>query len=123
MKIKSVVNNATVAVRKEICNPESVIEKYILEEMNYENEEHLKEWCDLINNGYEDVFYETTKQAKFFLQNHPFIEDNRTVFLKDNSNYVGTVTFGRYRSNNNVGGAVRYCVSKNYNRQGISSCT
>ena len=51
--------------------------------IDYDSDHDLQQWCDVINNSYDDCYFDISKARKF-LKNHILFENGRTVlFLKD----------------------------------------
>lgn len=48
--------------------------------VDYDSDRDLQEWCDVINNSYDDCFFDITKARKF-LKEHPIFEKGKTVLF------------------------------------------
>ena len=88
--------------------------KYI----DYDSDSDLQQWCDIINNSYDDCFYDMDKARKF-LKDHPIFEKGKTVLFLNGNNPCATVSWGTYKSNLKVGGAYRLGVHNGLKGKGI----
>lgn len=99
---------------------EEVLKTYGLSVKNidYGSDSDLQQWCDIINNSYDDCFFDIPK-AKQFLNNHILFEDGKTVLFMDGPVPCATVSWGRYKRNPKVGGDFRIGVHNNYKGNGL----
>ena len=88
--------------------------KYI----DYDLNSDLQQWCDVINNSYDDCFYDIDK-ARNFLTNHPIFQNGRTVLFMKGSIPCATVSWGGYKSNPVVGGDYRIGVHNHFKGHGL----
>lgn len=86
--------------------------------INYDSDQDLQLWCDVINNSYDDCLYDIPKARKF-LEEHPIFENGRTVLFMKGATPCATVSFGGYKSNPKVGGDYRIGVHNNYKGNGL----
>ena len=77
--------------------------------MDYQNEEDIITWCEIINASYEDAKYDKNT-ARNLLLNHPFIHENQTSFYVLNERKVATISYGFIKEASNVGGFFRIAV-------------
>ena len=99
---------------------EEVLKTYGLSVRNidYDSDQDLQQWCDVINNSYDDCFFDIPK-ARQFLKNHILFENGKTVIFFNNTNPCATVSWGRYKRNPKVGGDYRIGVRNDYKGKGI----
>ena len=60
--------------------------------IDYNSKQDLQQWCDIINNSYDDCYYDI-ESARVFLQNHPIFQDGRTAIFYKNAVPCATVSF------------------------------
>lgn len=118
------INTKVVYLQRFICgfnlSDNSVLNKYGLSAyiLNYDSDDDLQSWCDVINNSYDDCYYDITK-ARHFLKEHPIFKNGRTALFMKGSTPYATVSWGEYKSNPKVGGAYRLGVHNNYKGNGL----
>lgn len=93
------ITNKVVYLQRQICgfyiSDGIVSEKYGLtvKLIDYNSESDLREWCDVMNNSYDDCFFDETK-AKQFLIHHPLFQANKTVLFYSNTIPCASVSWG-----------------------------
>lgn len=120
MDIRAILQESTISLKKDIdfsCL-NSCYDNYKEKKINYDNDDDIKIWCELVNGAYEEENY-SVYTAKQFLKKHPFIMCNETIILFDNMKPIGTISYGCYITKQNVGGVFRIAVHKAYQRRGI----
>lgn len=85
--------------------------------IDYNSDQDLQQWCDVINNSYDDCFFDI-KKARSFLKEHPVYENGRTVLFFKDTIPCATVSYGGYRLNPKVGGDYRIGVHNTYKGNG-----
>ena len=60
--------------------------------INYNSDLDLQQWCDVINNSYDDCYFDIEK-ARLFLQNHPIFQNGRTAIFYKGVTPCATVSF------------------------------
>ena len=121
-KIKNGLGRITTAVSMPLDNvAEVTLPPFVtVRDVDYNNDEDIRLWCQLINEAYgEDVYDE--EKARALLQNHSYLKDTETIFLFENDLLIGTMSFGVYRDNEDVGGAFRFATSKEVRGRGLGS--
>lgn len=88
--------------------------KYI----DYDSDSDLQQWCDVINNSYDDCFYDIAKARKF-LKEHLIFEKGKTALFMDGITACATVSWGVFKDNPKVGGAYRLGVQNNFKGNGF----
>lgn len=88
--------------------------KYI----DYDSDNDLQYWCDIINNSYDDCFYDIPKARKF-LKDHLIFEKGKTALFIKGDIPCATVSWGIYKDNSKVGGDYRIGVHNNYKGNGL----
>ena len=86
--------------------------------IDYDSDQDLQLWCDVINNSYDDCFFDVPK-ARNFLNNHILFGKGKTVMFMDNITPCATVSWGGYKRNPKVGGDYRIGVRNDYKGNGI----
>lgn len=118
------VNTKVVYLQRYICGfsltDSFVHDRYFLtiKNVDYDSDQDLQNWCDVINNSYDDCYYDIPKARKF-LKDHPIFENGNTVLFLKNKIPCATVSWGTYRENSNVGGDYRIGVHNNYKGNGL----
>lgn len=118
------ITNKVVYLQRQICgfyiSDGIVSEKYGLtvKLVDYNSESDLREWCDVMNNSYDDCFFDETK-AKQFLIHHPLFQANKTVLFCSNTIPCASVSWGGYRQNSKVGGDFRIGVKSEFQGCGL----
>lgn len=99
---------------------DTVLKKYGLrvKYIDYDSDSDLQQWCDIINNSYDDCFYDISKASKF-LKDPLFFEKGQSVLFMKDATPLATVSFGRYKSNPKVGGDYRIGVRNQYKGNGL----
>lgn len=99
---------------------EAVLNNYGLsvKYVNYNSDSDLQQWCDIINNSYDDCFFDIPKARKFLLDHLIFKDGKTALFIKD-AFPCATVSWGTYRDNSNVGGDYRIGVHNNFKGNGL----
>lgn len=120
-------------LNKYFLNETILADKYKLSvrEMDYNSQADLEEWCDVINNSYDDCNY-NKDSALTLLTNHLFLDDTKTyLFYKQEDDVseisknlppyytqshgilCATISVGTYKDNEKVGGIFRIgCKNK-----------
>lgn len=117
------ITNKVVYLQRQICgfciSDGIVSEKYGLtvKLIDYNSESDLREWCDVMNNSYDDCFFDETK-AKQFLIHHPLFQANKTVLFYSNAIPCASVSWG-YRQKPKVGGDFRIGVKSEFQGCGL----
>ena len=118
------IDGKVVYLQRYICgfalSNEAVLKNYGLsvKYIDYDCDEDLQQWCDVINNSYDDCFYDIDK-ARTFLTEHPIFQNGRTVLFMKGATPCATVSWGTYKSNLKVGGAYRLGVHNGMKGKGI----
>ena len=86
--------------------------------IDYNSDLDLQQWCDVINNSYDDCYYDIEKARKF-LKNHHIFQDGRTAIFYEGAVPCATVRGGGYKLNPIVGGDYRIGVHNNYKGNGL----
>lgn len=99
---------------------ETVLKSYghTVKYIDYDSDSDLQLWCDVINNSYDDCFYDIAKARKF-LKDHPIFEKGKTVLFMDGIAACATVSWGIFKDNPKVGGDYRIGVHNNYKGNGL----
>ena len=120
------INTKVVYLQRYICCfklTEDIVHKTYgldVKYLDYDSDSDLQQWCDVINNSYDDCFYDIPKARKF-LKKHPIFENGRTaLFIKD-SIPCATVSYGGFKANPNVGGDYRIGVRNEYQGNGLGT--
>lgn len=61
--------------------------------IDYNSDQDLQQWCDVINNSYDDCYFDIEK-ARRFLKEHPVYENGRTVLFYKDATACATVSWG-----------------------------
>ena len=86
--------------------------------IDYNSDLDLQQWCYVINNSYDDCYYDIEK-ARNFLQNHPIFHNGRTAIFYKGSSPCATVSWGGYKANPFVGGDYRIGVHNDSKGNGL----
>ena len=95
------------------------ISPFITREMNYDSEEELIQWAEIVNDAYDDGGKYDLEYAKNHLNNHLFLKTTNVYLVFDGVKPIGTISIGVYKENPKIGGAVRLAVRKDYQGYGI----
>lgn len=109
----------------------------IVKKIDKESDKDLTNWCNVINNSYEDCFYNIDKAKKqltghLFLENTTtylfyFIEDFHkkqfkcfnTIINEEKSNLCATISTGNFKNNSDICGCFRLACHNNYKGKGF----
>lgn len=118
------INTKAVHLQRQICgfsiSDETIKNKFGLnvKKMDYNSESDLYDWCDIINNSYDDCLYDINK-AQNLLTDHPLFQSNKTVLFYNNNIPCATVSWGEYKANPKIGGDFRIGVKNEFKGNGI----
>lgn len=93
------VNNKVVYLQRQICGfhltDVTIFQQYGLSVrvIDYDNDTDLQQWCDIMNNSYNDCYYDIPKARKF-LSNHPLFTNNKTAIFYNGVNPCVSVSWG-----------------------------
>lgn len=93
------INTKVVYLQKQICgfhlSEDTILKQHGLSvrQIDYDNESDLLQWCDIINNSYDDCYYDIPK-ARILLKNHPLFTNNKTAIFYNGINPYATVSWG-----------------------------
>lgn len=96
------IDNKVVYLQRNICGfhltEETINKRYGLSvsEIDYSSDSDIYQWCDIMNNSYDDCFYDIQK-AKKFLSTHPIFENNKTVIFYQGGIPCASVSCGGKR--------------------------
>lgn len=98
---------------KPILSPE-----YSFRKINIDDKNDLNIWCKIVSDAYRDKYYNIDDAVTHF-KNHLFLYKIEAYFLTFNKEPVATITIGRYKANNLVGGDARIAVKNDFQNKGL----
>lgn len=143
MKLKNLKYIFYYNIENKVLYLQTLLNKYFLDEsalaekyklsvkvMDYKSNDDIEQWCDVINNSYDDCSY-NIESALRLLTNHLFLEDTKTYLFYIQESTAGDVTefipsiscqdtlcaavsIGTYRDNKKVGGIFRIGCKNEY---------
>ena len=84
-----------------------------VERLDYSNKTDVEDWCDIINNSYDDCHFTVESASKMF-NNHLYFINNETFIFKTEGVKVGSVSIGVYSSNPSYVGLFRIAVKNDF---------
>ena len=118
------INNKSVYLQRPIIgfrlDETKIKELYNLDvkHIDYDNDSDLENWCNVINNSYDDCYFDLLK-ARTFLKEHETFQNGHTALFYDGIKCCATVSWGGYLNKPKVGGDYRIGVINEYKRRGI----